>query len=130
MKQSIYKYDIGDLVQFKDEYSPTASLDLSKLVGTRAVIADRRDYNGPCYQLVGLEDCGYFKEHVFVDIYSHYPFVIFAGDTTDTLQPIASANTEELAIEKAKYLRGAHRCIEAVYTPDDNINEVVYSYYF
>jgi hypothetical protein len=57
-----YKYNVGDVVKFKDKFhSPTCGL--VGLEGTTAVIADRRDYNGPCYKLAGGD--GFYKETCF-----------------------------------------------------------------
>lgn len=62
MRNITYKYNVGDIVKFKDKFhSPTCGL--VGLEGTTAVIADRRDYNGPCYKLAGGD--GFYKETCF-----------------------------------------------------------------
>jgi hypothetical protein len=62
MRNITYKYNLGDVVKFKDKFhSPTCGL--KGLEGTTAVIADRRDYNGPCYELAGGD--GFYKETCF-----------------------------------------------------------------
>lgn len=60
-----------------------------------------------------------------------YSYVIFAGETKDTLQPQKAAPTEPLAIAEAKLLQEKFSCVEAVFMPEDNldINEIVYSNY-
>lgn len=59
------------------------------------------------------------------------PYVIFAGDSRNHLEPRKSAPTKESAIEIAKELQEKWHCVEATYMPEDDldINEVVYSYY-
>lgn len=59
------------------------------------------------------------------------PYVIFAGDDKDHLEPLKSAPTEESAIEIAKNLQQKWNCVEATYMPEDDldVNEIVYSYY-
>ena len=63
MRNITYKYNVGDIVKFKDKFHSTASCDLASLVGTTGVVEERRDYNGPCYKLVG-GDC-FYKEACF-----------------------------------------------------------------
>ncbi len=67
MKRQInYKYKVGDFVQFKDKFSPTASTDLKNYVGQVAMITECRDYNGPCYRLGGYD--GFFSESCFAGL--------------------------------------------------------------
>ena len=63
MRTITYKYKIGDIVKFKDKFPPSASCGLKDFEGTTGVVADKRDYNGPCYLIAGT-NC-YFKESVF-----------------------------------------------------------------
>lgn len=63
MRRIKYKYDTGDIVRFKASFPPSASCGLQERAGTIAVIAERKDYNGPAYRLAGQED--YFKEQCF-----------------------------------------------------------------
>jgi hypothetical protein len=57
-----YKYNVGDVVKFKDKFhSPTCGL--KGLEGTTGVVEERRDYNGPCYKLAGGD--GFYKETCF-----------------------------------------------------------------
>ena len=128
MRQIEYKYKVNDLIKFKDKFSPSASCDLKELAGQSARVVERRDYNGPSYRLEGHE--GFFKESCFQGRVS-YPYVIFAGDSKNHLEPCKSAPTEESAIKVAKELQNKWNCVEATYMPEDDfdINEVVYSYY-
>jgi hypothetical protein len=66
MRNITYKYNRGDRVCFKDKYPPSASCGLLERVGTTAVIAERSDYNGPSYKLVGVR--GWFKESCFAGL--------------------------------------------------------------
>ena len=57
-----YKYNLGDVVKFKDKFhSPTCGL--KGLEGTTGVVEERRDYNGPCYKLAGMDS--FCKESCF-----------------------------------------------------------------
>jgi hypothetical protein len=58
-----YKYNIGDIVEFKPEHHFLADVMGIKVLITEAEIVDRRDYNGPCYALGGCS--GYYKESCF-----------------------------------------------------------------
>jgi hypothetical protein len=53
-----YKYNIGDTVQFKHEFHPSASCSLKKLAGKVVTIIDRRYYEKPCYKFKGLKEEG------------------------------------------------------------------------
>ena len=66
MRNITYKYNHGDRVCFKDKYPPSASCGLHERAGTTAVIAERSDYNGPSYKLVGVR--GWFKESCFAGL--------------------------------------------------------------
>ena len=62
MRNITYKYNLGDIVKFKDKFhSPTCSL--VGLEGTTGVVEERRDYNGPCYKLAGMDS--FCKESCF-----------------------------------------------------------------
>ena len=57
-----YKYNLGDVIKFKDKFhSPTCGL--KGLEGTTGVVEERRDYNGPCYKLAGMNS--FCKESCF-----------------------------------------------------------------
>ena len=128
MRQTEYKYKVNDIIKFKEQFSPSASCGLKELAGCTAKVVECRDYDGPSYRLEGHE--GFFQECCFQGRVS-YPYVIFAGDSKNHLEPRESAPTEEIAIEVAKSLQEKWNCVEATYMPEDNfdINEVVYSYY-
>lgn len=128
MKNVTYKYSIDDRIKFKEKFSPTASLALKGLAGHAARVVERRDYDGPCYRLAGIE--GFFQERCFEDRVSN-PYIIFVGESRDTLQPVKSAPNEEFAVEIAKQLQGQYPCVEATLMPEEDldINEIVYSYY-
>ena len=66
MRNITYKYKVGDIVKFKDKFPPSASCGLAELAGTKGVIADKRDYNGPCYLIAG--DNTYYKESCFAGL--------------------------------------------------------------
>lgn len=59
------------------------------------------------------------------------PYVIFAGDSQNHLEPRVSAPNKKSALAEAKALEAKHTCVEAVFMPEDNfdVNEVVYSNY-
>ena len=62
MRTITYKYNLGDVVKFKDKFhSPTCGL--KGLGGTTGVIEERRDYNGPCYKLASADS--FYKESCF-----------------------------------------------------------------
>lgn len=62
MRTITYKYNLGDIVKFKDKFH-SPSCGLANLAGTTGVIEERRDYNGPCYKLVGTDS--FYKESCF-----------------------------------------------------------------
>lgn len=65
MRNITYKYNVGDIVKFKDKFhSPTCGL--IECAGLTAEIVDRRDYNGPCYKI--KNNTGYFKESCFAGL--------------------------------------------------------------
>jgi hypothetical protein len=62
MRNIIYKYNLGDIIKFKDKFhSPTCGL--KGLEGATGIVEERRDYNGPCYKLVGMDS--FCKESCF-----------------------------------------------------------------
>lgn len=63
MKNITYKYNVGDIVKFKDKFHPTASCDLFALAGTTARITQRVDYGKPTYCIEGHD--GVFAERCF-----------------------------------------------------------------
>ena len=128
MRQITYKYKVNDILKFKNNFGPSASSDLKEFEGCTARVIECRDYNGPCYKLANID--GFFQESCFQGRVS-YPYVIFAGDSRNHLEPRKSAPTEESAVEVAKELQDKWNCVEATYMPEDDldINEVVYSYY-
>ena len=63
MRQITYKYNVNDVVRFKDKFSPSASCGLKELAGQSAKVVECIDYNGPSYRLEGHE--GFFKESCF-----------------------------------------------------------------
>lgn len=66
MRQITFKYEVGDVVKFKDKFHPSASCGLKALVGCTAKVIERRDYDGPCYRLEGLD--GFFTENCFASL--------------------------------------------------------------
>jgi hypothetical protein len=60
MRTTTYKYNIGDVVEFKSEHHFWADVMGTKVLITEAEIVDRRDYDGPCYALGGCT--GFYKE--------------------------------------------------------------------
>lgn len=59
------------------------------------------------------------------------PYVIFAGDSQNHLEPTVSAPDKKSAIAEAKVLETKHTYVEVVFMPEDNldVNKVVYSNY-
>lgn len=125
-----YKYNIGDIVQFKEKVNPSASSSLKSLAGRIVKVVAQRYYGKPCYKFEGLEDDGWFTEGCITTVTSN-PYVVFVGDTKDDLYPYLSSSTKKLAVEAAKELTAKYCCVEATYMPEDNddINEIIYSNY-
>jgi hypothetical protein len=59
------------------------------------------------------------------------PYVIFVGNTKDTLEPVVACSKKERAIEEAKELQELYACVEAIFMPEDNIdtNDIIYANY-
>lgn len=68
MRNITYKYNVGDVVKFKDKFHPTASCDLFSLAGTAARITQRADYGKPTYCIEGHD--GVFTETCFIGLAS------------------------------------------------------------
>lgn len=66
MRKVIYKYNVGDVVKFKECFHPTASCGLKNLAGTTARITAQVDYGGATYKLEG--HIGVFKEACFAGL--------------------------------------------------------------
>lgn len=64
MRNITYKYNIGDLVRFKNKFHPTASCGLREVAGQVARIIDRKDYAGPAYAIEGSPNT-FYKEACF-----------------------------------------------------------------
>lgn len=128
MRQITYKYNVDDTIKFKETFGPSASCGLKELAGCTARVVERRDYNGPCYKLANID--GFFQERCFQGKVS-YPYVIFAGDSRNHLEPLKAVPTEEIAIEVAKELQKKYDCVEATFMPEDDldVNKIVYSNY-
>lgn len=58
-------------------------------------------------------------------------YVINVGDTRFAMEPVDSAATKAGAIAKAQEFAKAHRCVDVVFMPEDDIdtNDIVYSWY-
>jgi hypothetical protein len=63
MRNITYKYNLGDVVRFKSKFHESASWGLAELADTQGVVEERRDYNGPCYKLAGMDS--FCKESCF-----------------------------------------------------------------
>ena len=76
MRNITYKYNLGDIVKFKDKFHSTASCDLKKLAGTTATITSRAlPYNNkPFY-------------HLNDNDHTAYPETCFAGLATEPVNP-------------------------------------------
>lgn len=68
MRKINYKYNVGDVVKFKDHFYPYASCGLKALAGTTAKITSRIDYGGATYTLEG--HTGVFKQGCFAGLAS------------------------------------------------------------
>jgi len=94
MRNITYKYNLGDVVRFKSKFHESASCGLAELAGTQGVVEERRDYNGPCYKLAGMNQ--FFTEKCF-DGSVASKFFTQRDETTgaDTLQgPETKCDTE------------------------------------
>ena len=62
MRNTTYKYNIGDTVALKPEHYITLDIDSDgvEVKVTTVDIEDRRDYNGPTYKFKGIP--GYYIE--------------------------------------------------------------------
>jgi hypothetical protein len=101
MRNITYKYNLGDVVKFKDKFhSPTCGLN--GLEGTTGVVEERRDYNGPCYKLAGMDS--FCKESCFEGPALSKNFTCRDEATgADTLQgPEAKCDTESSGESKKK----------------------------
>lgn len=125
-----YKYNIGDTVQFKNDFHSSASCALKALAGKIVTIVDRRCYEKPCYKFEGLEKEGWFTEGTFTEITSN-PYVIFVGTSRDDLEPVEAVPDRKSAIAAAIKLQDQYPFVEATFMPEDDedINEVIYLYY-
>ena len=96
---------------------------------TRCAPISRRPYGEPCYKFAELADSGWFTEGSIKGRVS--PFVIFAGDSREDLEPIASAPTKQTAITIAKALQSDYSYVEATYMPEENedTNTIIYAHY-
>lgn len=63
MRNITYKYNVGDVIKFKNKFHNTCSCGLKGLEGTTGIVEERRDYAGPCYKLVGGNS--FYKESCF-----------------------------------------------------------------
>lgn len=63
MRNITYKYKVGDKVQFKNSFHPSASCGLRALAGRIVTIVECKDYNGPCYRVDCLDS--FFTEKCF-----------------------------------------------------------------
>lgn len=127
--QIIYKYNIGDTVQIKTKFSGIPSSGLIEHAGKVVTIIDCRYYGEPCYKFAELTDCGWFTEGSIKGRIN--AFVVFAGDSRDDLEPIASAPTKRTAIAIAKELQSDYSLVEAIYMPEENedTNTIIYAHY-
>lgn len=62
-----YKYNVGDIIKFKDKFHPTASCGLKALAGTTAKVIQTVDYGKPTYCLEGFDGC-VFAEACFAGL--------------------------------------------------------------
>jgi hypothetical protein len=94
MRNITYKYNLGDVVRFKSKFHESASCGLAELAGTQGVVEERRDYNGPCYKLAGMDQ--FFIEKCFDGSVASKFFTQRDEDAgADTLQgPEAKCDTE------------------------------------
>ncbi len=104
MRNITYKYNVGDVVKFKNKFhSPTCGL--KGLEGTTGVVEERRDYNGPCYKLAGMDS--FCKESCFEGPALSKNFTCRdEADGANTLQgPETKLNTEDSgeSDDRAKY---------------------------
>lgn len=60
-----------------------------------------------------------------------WPYIINVGESRFDMYPHESAPTEEAARARVDELCKTYKCVEAVYMPedDDDINEIIYSWY-
>ncbi len=68
MRNITYKYNVGDVVRFKDHFHRYASCGLKERAGTTAKIVERIDYGGATYRLEGIT--GVFKQGCFAGLAS------------------------------------------------------------
>ena len=63
MRNITYKYNIGDIVKFKEKFPPSAACGLAEKASSTAKVVERKDYGGPAYRLEGHGE--WFKEGCF-----------------------------------------------------------------
>jgi hypothetical protein len=116
MRNITYRYNLGDVVRFKSKFHESASCGLAELAGTQGVVEDRRDYNGPCYKLAGMDQ--FFTEKCF-DGSVTSKFFTQRDETTgaDTLQgPETKGDKEDSGEPESKWYRIS---FSAKLSPDD-----------
>jgi len=122
MRNITYKYNLGDVIRFKSKFHESASCGLAELAGTQGVVEERRDYNGPCYKLAGMDQ--FFTEKCFDgSVASKFFTQRDEAVGADTFQgPETNGDTgdsgelEVLPLEEAKWYRIS---FSAKLTPDD-----------
>lgn len=105
MRNITYKYNLGDVVRFKFKFHESASCGLAELAGTQGVVEDRRDYNGPCYKLAGMDQ--FFTEKCFDGSVASKFFTQRDEDSeVATLQgPETKCDTEDSGESESKWYR-------------------------
>lgn len=105
MRNITYKYNLGDVVRFKSKFHESASCGLAELAGTQGVVEDRRDYNGPCYKLAGMDQ--FFTEKCFDGSVASKFFTQRDEDSkVATLQgPETKCDTEDSGESDSKWYR-------------------------
>ena len=105
MRNITYKYNLGDVVRFKSKFHESASCGLAELAGTQGVVEDRRDYNGPCYKLAGMDQ--FFTEKCFDGSVASKFFTQRDEDSkVATLQgPETKCDTEDSSESDSKWYR-------------------------
>ena len=60
-----------------------------------------------------------------------HPYLIFAGNSKDDLEPLMSAPDRATAISEAIRLEATNKCVEATFMPEENddVNVIVYARY-
>jgi hypothetical protein len=125
MRNIIYKYNVGDIVELKEKHRPEVEIPYvgAKVKVGLCKITEHRDYNGPCYRFEGLD--GFWQEACIAGLATESEFLAqqaLVSKVAKEQGPETKCDTgdsgefEVLPLEEAKWYRIS---FSAKLTPDD-----------